>query len=88
HCKGIIGGTTEEKYRFFRRIIESQDGEALRALEDNFKRDMCVAPLDVKWDDLHLDIDRTISTASSWSFDPDNEFKEYIYQERIAHEKM
>ena len=33
---------------------------------------------DYKWDDLELDLDRTKCIASSWWYDPDNKFKEYI----------
>ena len=33
---------------------------------------------DYKWDDLELDLDRNKCIASSWWYDPDNKFKEYM----------
>lgn len=36
--------------------------------------------LDYQWDDLILDVDRNLSIASSWWYDPKNSFKDYIKQ--------
>ena len=78
NCSGKLTGTFDELYNKFKTLIINNDGETLRSYEPTFKRDMCIAPLNTKWTDLKLDIDRTLSTASSWSFDPFNEFSKYI----------
>ena len=54
-----------------------RDGDRLRSLS-NMPHDIVVTdPVGPKWEDLRLDLDRT-AKASSWWYDTENDFKEYI----------
>lgn len=76
-------GTLEEKAEFYRNVIKQRNSEYLRRFAGHFKKDICIVdPKGWDWQDLHLDINRDKATASSWSskysFDPNNEFRDYI----------
>ena len=76
-CKGEPPkGTFEERIKQWRELIK--DGDKLRSLS-SLPDDLVVTdPAGPEWDSLYLDIDRSNCKASSWWFDQDNEFKEYI----------
>lgn len=81
HCKAkeLEGKTWKEKYDIFKEIIWNQEGDKLRDMVENYKRDMCVVdPKGPDWYHLRIDTNRDQAKASSWSFDPTNSFKEYI----------
>ncbi len=82
-CKGTPPtGSLEEKINQWKRLL-SYGGEAVRKLS-NRPEDIVVIPFESKkWDNLELDLDRSKAKASSWWFDTNNEFKQYIYNENI-----
>jgi|TARA_Y100000361_G_C11131786_1_gene329415 hypothetical protein len=76
-CKGKAPeGTFEERVSEWRELIK--DGDKLRSLS-NLPEDLVVTdPKGPEWDKLTLDLERDKCKASSWWYDPSNEFKEYI----------
>ena len=76
-CKGEPPkGTFEERIAQWRELIK--DGDKLRSLS-NLPEDLVVTdPEGPEWYKLELDLDRTKAKASSWWYDHNNEFDEYI----------
>lgn len=76
-CKGQPPeGTFEERVKQWRELIK--DGDKLRSLS-SLPEDLVVTdPVGPKWESLELDINRDKCKASSWWYDQQNEFKEYI----------
>jgi hypothetical protein len=76
-CKGKAPeGTFEERVSQWRELIK--DGDKLRSLS-NLPEDLVVTdPKGPNWNNLNLDLERDKCKASSWWYDPVNEFKEYI----------
>jgi len=76
-CKGQPPqGTLEERISQWRELIK--DGDKLRSLS-NLPQDLVVTdPKGPEWNDLILDINRDICQASTWFYDNNNEFKDYI----------
>ena len=76
-CKGKAPeGTLEERVSQWRELIK--DGEKLRSLS-NLPEDLVVTdPKGPEWDSLDLDLERDKCRASTWFYDPNNEFKKYI----------
>lgn len=69
-------GTLEEKIAQWKYLIENP--EILKS-KSHINGNVSVVPFDSqKWDNLHLDLDRDKSKASSWHYDGNNEFKNYI----------
>lgn len=74
----LLNGSVEDKYNFFKTIIDTGNVNLLKMLS-TYGRDMCLVPPEGPiWRDLYLDINRNETTDSSWSFDLNNEFKTYI----------
>jgi hypothetical protein len=70
-------GTLEERIKRYVEIINA-GGDALRELSD-MPQDMVVTSWEgPKWNKLKLDLDRDQARASSWWYDPENKFKQYI----------
>jgi len=80
-CKGKAPeGTLEERLSEWRELIK--DGDRLRSLS-NLPEDLVVTdPEGPEWKQLKLDLDRDLCQASSWWYDTNNEFKEYIENEK------
>ncbi len=79
HSKGFAPkGILMEKVEQYKELI--RDGDKLRSLS-HMPSDMVVADLDkiVEYTDLKLDTERNLAKASSFWYDPENEFKNYIY---------
>jgi len=78
HCQGDEPqGTLNERLEQYKILIE-EGGDALRARAGN-PQDIVAIPLDGPlWSNLRLDTERTQACASSWWYDPENKFKEYI----------
>jgi len=76
-CKGKAPeGTLEERVSQWRELIK--DGEKLRSLS-NLPEDLVVTdPKGPEWNSLELDLERNKCRASTWFYDPNNEFKKYI----------
>ena len=76
-CKGKAPeGEFKERIDQWRELIK--DGDKLRSLS-NLPEDLVVTdPEGPDWEHLELDLDRDKCKASTWFFDLDNEFKEYI----------
>lgn len=73
-----ITGTLDEKVQKYYELI-SQGSLELRKYVTNFKEDIVVTKLDnLNWNELYLDSTRSNAKASSWWYDPNNEFKDYI----------
>lgn len=73
-----IEGSLDEKVAKYYDLIK-QGSTELRKYVTNFKEDIVVSSLDINVQKEYiLDIDRILSKASSWWYDPKNEFKEYI----------
>ena len=78
-----ITGTLDEKIQKYYTLI-SQGSSELRKYVTNFKEDIVVTSLDNEtwgkdiYKDLLLDDKRLLARASSWWYDPNNEFKDYI----------
>lgn len=69
-------GTMAERVAQWRELIK--DGEKLRSLS-NMPQDIVVTdPEGPEWSNLELDLDRTRCRASTWFYDPNNDFKKYI----------
>lgn len=81
HCQNNqeIKNTPE----FYYDLLKKGSTEA-RKLADKFKEDIVIIPLDnPSWNDLYLDTERNISTASSWHYDTYNNFKDYINEQNL-----
>lgn len=76
-CKGKPPqGTLQERIFQWRELIK--DGDKLRSLS-NLPQDLVVTdPKGPDWSDLHLDTERRYCKASTWFYDDNNEFKNYI----------
>ena len=76
-CKGKAPeGTLEERVSQWRELIK--DGVKLRSLS-NLPEDLVVTdPKGPECDSLDLDLERDKCRASTWFYDPNNEFKKYI----------
>jgi hypothetical protein len=76
-CKGTPPvGTFKDRLSQWRELIK--DGNKLRSLS-SLPNDLVVTdPKGPTWDNLRLDPDRNLANASSWWYDPQNEFKKYI----------
>lgn len=73
-----IEGTLDQKVSKYYELI-AQGSTELRKYVTQFKEDIVVIPLDITPPkELYLDIDRTLAKASSWWYDPLNEFRDYI----------
>lgn len=73
-------GTFEKRLSEWRRLI--RNGDELRALS-NMPQDIVVTdPHGPIWNDLILDVDRSLAKASSWWYDTKNEFREYINESK------
>lgn len=69
-------GTLKDRVSQWRELIK--DGDRLRSLS-NMPQDIVVTDPDgPEWDSLELDLDRSKCRASTWFYDPDNRFKDYI----------
>jgi len=69
-------GTLPERVAQWRELIK--DGDRLRSLS-NMPQDIVVTdPKGPEWNRLELDLDRTKCRASTWFYDPENNFKKYI----------
>lgn len=69
-------GTLSERISQWRELIK--DGKKLRSLS-NMPQDIVVTDPDgPEWSNLELDLDRTKCRASTWFYDPNNEFEDYI----------
>lgn len=69
-------GTLEERVSQWRELIK--DGDKLRSLS-TIPWDMVVTNSQGPyWEDLKLDTERNLSKASTWFFDENNDFKNYI----------
>ena len=81
-CKGQPPqGTFEERVAQWRELIK--DGDKLRSLS-NLPEDLVVTdPKGPEWEDLELDLDRNLCKASTWFYDNDNDFKDYIGDENV-----
>lgn len=79
-CKGQPPqGTFEERVAQWRELIK--DGDKLRSLS-NLPEDLVVTdPKGPEWTDLELDVKRDMCKASTWFYDNNNEFKDYILGE-------
>mgnify|MGYP001812543764 CR=1 FL=1 len=79
-CKGQPPqGTFEERIAQWRELIK--DGDKLRSLS-NLPEDLVVTdPKGPEWTDLELDLNRDMCKASTWFYDNNNEFKDYILGE-------
>jgi hypothetical protein len=76
--KYTIDGSLNDKVAKYYELM-SLGTEELRKYAENFKEDIVVTNLDNEtWDNLILDPTRTLSKASSWHYDEDNEFERYI----------
>jgi hypothetical protein len=76
-CKGKAPeGTLKERVEQWRELIK--DGDKLRSLS-NLPEDLVVTdPKGPEWNSLELDLERNKCRASTWFYDPNNEFKKYI----------
>ena len=73
-----IEGTLQKKVDKYYELIKLGSSE-LRKYVTQFKEDIVIAPLDIDpYNKLYLDTDRTLAKASSWWYDPLNEFRDYI----------
>jgi hypothetical protein len=82
---GIFCGGKPPSGRFEQRLAEwrelIKDGNRLRSLS-NMPHDIVVTdPHGPKWDKLVLDPNRCLSKASSWWYDTNNDFKQYIEEQ-------
>lgn len=89
---GVYGGFSFEKNsldwrakanELYESVFSQEKLAHLRDTLDNRRSKTEVATCslgDYQWDDLILDVDRNLSIASSWWYDPKNSFKEYIKQ--------
>jgi len=80
-CKGQPPqGTFEERVAKWRELIK--DGDKLRSLS-NLPEDLVVTdPKGPEWTDLELDLNRDMCKASTWFYDDNNDFKDYILGEK------
>lgn len=77
HSKGKAPtGTLEERVEAYKQLMN--DGEALRSLS-NMPGDMVIAPDWIrKFQDLKLDPQKKLAIASSWWYDTNNDFEQYL----------
>lgn len=76
-CKGRPPrGTLVGKVAQWRELLK--DGDKIRALSYSPHSIVVTNPEGPNWEKLVLDTNRRLATASSWWFDPLNEFAEYI----------
>lgn len=78
HCRDKEPqGCLNERYQQYRDLILS-GGETMRERTGGGS-DITVVPLEgPEWSNLRIDINRNLAKASSWWYDPENKFKEYI----------
>lgn len=76
-----IEGTLHDKVAKYYELLSLGSNE-LRKYAKNFKEDIVVTSLDNEsWTNLCLNSTRDLTKASSWHYDPNNEFHRYIINE-------
>jgi hypothetical protein len=71
-------GTLEQRIAQWRELIK--DGDKLRSLSTIPSDIVVTNPQGPYWEDLKLDTERNLSKASTWFYDDENQFKDYIKQ--------
>jgi hypothetical protein len=71
-------GTLEQRIAQWRELIK--DGDKLRSLSTIPSDIVVTSPQGPYWEDLKLDTERSLSKASTWFYDDENQFKDYIKQ--------
>ena len=69
-------GTLEERIAQWRELIK--DGDMLRSLSTIPSDIVVTNPQGPYWEDLKLDTERNLCKASTWFYDDENQFRDYI----------